>query len=194
VPSYRDFEALLSADDIQDIFAHYRKRGGNPDNLRSLLELLWESSQERGKERDRTTVPPRTLKARLEKLEKEMEKLLLAGLPSSRLFDSLSHTWRQIRRFRKSHETDQSVPKLPTRPGRPSLSLSTLVVAVLAREFQSRFGSPRYGDVLTLVKAVAPKDFPPTITTEHLYQRVRHLKADPTVKDMHALFFSSSLL
>ncbi len=66
------------------------------------------------------------------------------------------------------------------RPGRePGPTLDSLVPGMLAAAFRHVRGSPRYQDILTLVRAVAPQKYPGTITKEHIRQRV--LKASSQV-------------
>lgn len=58
--------------------------------------------------------------------------------------------------------------------GRKKGSTIGQILAVLAREFEARFGSPRWSDLLKIALAISHRDLiPPTTTTQHLMNRAR---------------------
>lgn len=168
-----EFLTVWTSLPVQEVRARYKAADGDESLLALLLYWLWADIPKPAR------LPPSVRRA-LHRLWIAME-VVLSLKPGDVQRARLPRGWLENVR-RGIHELAKALlsqgPPLsaPPRPG--PLSRDSLLVAVLAFEFRWIFGKARYGYILMLARAFAPKRFPKSTETKHLQERVRSIPSD----------------
>jgi len=181
--------ALMNTEAIGKIVSRYERKGGERYRLCTLLLWLIPSVPP-------INIPYRKLKrlvtrcvnslASLQKGPELPDPLREAIGTCQRELQQCLEVWEffeQMEFFFKKEAKKKPLgrPRGPTAP--------SILLAILAKEFQRRFGTPRYRDILTLVKAVAPGMFPDSTAEDHIRQRIHVASKHKEVTNGHRLLF-----
>lgn len=165
----REFSSRLDREPIRALLAQYSKRGGSLDALLWLMYGLLP--------RARLKLPPyHRFESLLTRCADSLNRLLkLTDLPAplSVAARSLKGEIEDCLTLRRNYERGTKFLKRGKGAGRPKgIPQANKILALIEKEFRRCFGRPRYADILLLAQTIAPEQFPPTITTDHIRQRI----------------------
>lgn len=174
---------------VVEIWAEHAAKGG--DLFDHLVALLCLSLMPHP---PFTLIGFRTLKTHLTRCESSVRQLLeLPDLPvpleqAARQF---AVAIRKTLKIRMMHDWGASLSKKLRGKGAPKgPTRESLVAAIIAKEFRRRFGRPCYKEILALLRQAAPDEFPASVTTHHIEERIRSVP-DSVVEKLHAKIFSA---
>lgn len=180
--------ARMNTEAIHEIVSRYKRKRGKPYRLRTLLLWLMPGVPP-------ISVPYRKLRRVVARCVESLASLhARPDLPDPLReavgscqgeFQKCLEVWEffeQMEGFSKEHAKKRPLG----RP--PGPTDSSILVAILAKEFRWRFGTPSHRDILTLVRAVAPGTFPGTTTEDHIRHRIREVPRHIVAKNQRMLF------
>lgn len=191
---WSEFRSRLEADAPQQVLERYTKRGGNRLALEGCLHQLSSRMVADDRSFRQFKKCARFCLKAIEALLKIQEQVPETVVCIARM---LRGELGQAYQARLTYEngkvfTEDFVKQGRSKKGgRPVGSQSSLLLCVIGEEFNRRFRSPRYGDILVLAKAANPCKFPDTTTSEHIRQRIRDFQHanQSLAEEFHKKFF-----